>query len=49
MKTLNVVLEDEAYAALERAKGALTWREFLAKAAKELDETPPEEAVRVDP
>ena len=29
MRTVNVVLEDEDYAKLEKAKGEMGWREFI--------------------
>jgi hypothetical protein len=34
MKTLNIPLEDEEYDALDKARGDLTWREFLFKKIK---------------
>jgi hypothetical protein len=38
MKTINVPLEDEEYLRLERAKGQMTWREFIMTlATKELE------------
>lgn len=38
MRTINLPLEDEDYALLEKAKGERTWREFLLDvAAKEVE------------
>jgi|SRR3990167_854895 len=34
MKHINIALEDEAYEALLRRKGAQTWRAFLASVAE---------------
>ena len=34
MKTLNIPLEDKEYSALEKAKGEMTWREFVLKLVK---------------
>ena len=31
MRTVNVVLEDEDYAKLEKAKNGMGWREFIMK------------------
>ena len=34
MRTLNLVLEDEDFDKLEKAKGESTWREFIVQLAK---------------
>lgn len=31
MRTLNIPLDDKDFKRLERAKGALSWREFILK------------------
>jgi len=33
MRTINVVVEDEDYAKLEKAKNGMGWREFIMKLA----------------
>ncbi len=35
MKAINIVVEDEDFAKLEKAKGNLSWREFILKAVKQ--------------
>jgi hypothetical protein len=51
MKTLNIPLEDEDYALLEKAKGDRTWREFLMDSAQkevEKHEIQPDRKARRD-